>query len=102
MVISPQFGQLNFVAFEPGGIVRLQLVQIGVCRVVAILSEVLMVSFPFEGSLYITGLLIFAVPDLHAQRSIETTRTTVSWRISRFRVPFRGLPAIALGNGANL
>ena len=66
MVISPQFGQLNFVAFEPGGIVRLQLVQIGVCRVVEMLSEVLMVSLPFEGSLYIAGLLIFAMSDLRA------------------------------------
>jgi len=86
MVISPQLGQLNFVAFEPGGMVRLQLVQIGVCRVVAILSEVLMVSFPFEGSLYITGLLIFAVPAVRAQWSIETTRATIfgEYRASGF------------------
>jgi len=62
MVISPQFGQLNFVTFVPGGIVRLQLVQMGVCIMVVVLVAVLMLAFSFLNvDLYIEGLLIFAM-----------------------------------------
>jgi len=45
MVISPQLGQLNFVAFVLGGMVRLQLVQMGVCIMVVVLVVLLMVGF---------------------------------------------------------
>jgi len=45
MVISPQLGQLNFVALVLGDIVRLQLVQIGVWIDVAVLIVVFIAFF---------------------------------------------------------
>jgi hypothetical protein len=60
ITISPQLGQFSFVAFAPGGIVRLQLVQIGVCSILKRLPVSLMpFSFP-NLSFYIERLLISA------------------------------------------
>ena len=62
MVISPQLGHSNFVALVPRGIVRLQLVQIGVCIIAVVLVAVLMVTFSFfECTVYNERLLIFAM-----------------------------------------
>lgn len=68
MIISLQFGQLNFVAFVPVSMVRLQLVQMGACIVVVVLVAVLMVRFSFVNlDLYNEGLLIFAVFKMHLE-----------------------------------
>ena len=67
MIISLQFGQLNFVALVPVSIVRLQQVQMGVCIVVVVLVAVI-VRFSFVNlDLYNEGLLIFAVLKMHLE-----------------------------------
>jgi len=62
-VISPQLGQSSFMAFSAGGIVWLQLLQMGVCIMVEVLVSVLMVVFSFECRVYIERLLISAMFD---------------------------------------
>jgi hypothetical protein len=51
-VISPQFGQENFVASCPGEIIRLQLVHVGIFNAVFVVSFVdAIVKSPFKDEL---------------------------------------------------